>query len=334
MNGAKSLWVALAVLIVSVACTSTQNQPSSPADSASPATFELQGHLMYSRTTGMDAQAIFEFSSGREHRLTRPGRFSFVRLSPDHRRILVVPSRTPPGMPLTGGTINLHGTDYEPLPVIDPTLNLGPAAWSPDGSRIAFGGWDDSNPVRTGIYTARASDMGDLVRVTTRPGLHLDEALDYSPDGKRIVFYRSVGEDPDPYFGGSLWVVGADGSHAHRITGFPDQDAGVTTGPWARWSPDGTRILFANERLVMTGGIWTVHPDGSHLTTVYSDEHGRYPGCPTWSPDGSQILFSLSTNSDFFVHEPNQLYAINSDGTNLQLVDGSHNFKSQLEWWQ
>ena len=33
--------------------------------------------------------------------------------------------------------------------------------------------------------------------MTTRPGLHHDIPLDYSPDGRRLVFYRSVGVDPD-----------------------------------------------------------------------------------------------------------------------------------------
>jgi len=38
----------------------------------------------------------------------------------------------------------------------------------------------------------------------------------------------------------SLWVTDVDGSHAHEIT-----TGAVRPDWWARWSPDGKRILFA-----------------------------------------------------------------------------------------
>jgi Tol biopolymer transport system component len=138
--------------------------------------------------------------------------------------------------------------------------------------------WDDSDPSRTGIYTARASDGGDLSRVTTRPGLLVDVPLDYSPDGRKLLFYRSAHPDPDPHTDGSLWVVGVDGKSARQING--------TAHPadWARWSPDGRKILFATERLAASGAIWTVWPDGSDLRQLFTDTAGGFPITPTWSP--------------------------------------------------
>jgi Tol biopolymer transport system component len=102
-------------------------------------------------------------------------------------------------------------------PTTDPTLNLVPQAWSSDGTRIAFEGWDDSDPNRTGIYTARRADGADMKRVTTVTGRAHDMPLDYSPDGQKLVFYRAVRAEPDFPIdtGGSLCVVNVDGSDAH-----------------------------------------------------------------------------------------------------------------------
>jgi len=200
--------------------------------------------------------------------------------------------------------------------------------WSPDGKRIAFEGWDDSDPARTGIYTARFGDGGGLIRVTTRPGDFHDIPLDYSPDGKQLVFYRSVGVDPDSSVGGSLWVVGVNGAGKHKIVSASDRPA-----PWARWSPDGRRILFANERTAPTSAIWTVAPDGSRLTQLFRDYEGRFPIQPVWSPDGSQVLFALDPTNDQFTHPNNGLYVVDVNGTGLALVNGSRDFKSQPEWF-
>jgi Tol biopolymer transport system component len=207
-------------------------------------------------------------------------------------------------------------------------LNLIPQAWSPDGARIAFEGWDDSKPSRTGVYTAAAADGADLVRLTVRPGPHHDIPLDYSPDGKRLVLYRSVGADPDPYIGGSLWVVDVDGSDLHQVA-----PASTRPAPWARWSRNGDRIMFANERTAPAGAIWTVHPDGTHLTRIFADRHERFPIQPVWSPNGHQILFALDPTNDQFTHPANSLDMINSDGSHLQEVRRGNNFKSQPEWW-
>ncbi|MEO6145050.1 MAG: hypothetical protein ABIP19_13820 [Dermatophilaceae bacterium] len=228
--------------------------------------------------------------------------------------------------PITGGTLGLDGRSFVRLKLADRTLNLVPQAWAPDGARIAFEGWDDSDPARTGIYTARYPDGGDLLRVTNRPGAVHDVPLDYSPDGHRLVFYRSVGVDPDPHVGGSLWTVAVDGSGARRISG------SARPADWARWSKDGTRILFATERTAPAGALWTVSPEGTNLNLLFQGTATRFPIQPTWSPDASKILFGLDPTNDQFAHPANSLDTINADGTGLQVVDASPNFKSTPEW--
>jgi Tol biopolymer transport system component len=321
--------LALAGLLTLGASCGSSNQPPEAEPPSGP-----DGTIAFIRVIGEgDTQAMFtaNIDGSDEQQLTAPDEFCcLMRISPDRTGILVMPGGAPP-IPITGGVLSIDGSDFESLKLTDPTLNLVPQAWSPDGGRIAFEGWDDSDASRTGIYTARASDLGDLIRVTKAPGGPHDIPLDYSPDGTRLVFYRAVRAEPDlPIdIGGSLWVVNVDGSDPHRLS-----TPGAPPGWWARWSPDGSKILFATERLQPTGALWTVRPDGSDLTKVFEDEEGRVATGPSWSPDGSRILFTLNPTSDSFVHEPNGLYVIDADGADLTLVVGGPDYKSSPEWWR
>ena len=236
----------------------------------------------------------------------------------------------PQPTPVTGGTINIDASDFERLRLTNSKLNLIPQAWSPDGTRIAFEGWVGGSAADTGIYTARASDGGGLVRVTAPRGLPHDLPLDYSPDGARLVFYRAVAAEPSPIdLGGSLWIVNVDGSDPRII-----QTGANPPAPWARWSPDGSRIVFATQRTAPKGALWTVRFDGSNVTKLFEDERGRFPIAPTWSPDAQHLLFGLDPMNDAFTHPANGLYVIKADGTGLTLVIGTGDFKSQPEWWR
>jgi Tol biopolymer transport system component len=144
------------------------------------------------------------------------------------------------------------------------------------------------------------------------------------------VFYRAIrAELHFPIdIGGSLWVVNVDGSDSHEL------DTGHAR-PWshARWSPDGSSILFGIERLQPTGGLWTIKPNGSGLTRLFEDAEGGFPLAPVWSPDGGKVMFQIDPINDAFQLPDNAIYVINADGTGLKLVIGGPGRKGVTDWW-
>jgi Tol biopolymer transport system component len=330
----RQLMLCFACVLATVGCagqsTSTTAGASFVHSASSAPAATLTGRIIFSRVGDEFGHAtvfIANADGTNERQVSETGAVVYPRLSPDGETITVMPNDQLPAAPITGSIMKLDGTGLERLSLTDPTLNLVPSAWSPDGTRIAFEGWDDSDPSRTGVYTALASDGTDLVRLTSVEVVH-DMPADYSPDGARILFYRAGGAEPAPWdVGGSLWTVSTDGTGPRRI-----ETPGVAPSWWARWSPDGDRILFASERNAPLGAIWTVDADGSNLTKVFEDPDGRFPISPTWSPDGSQIMFVLDPHADQFQHPPNEIYVINADGSGLQLVMAGDDFKVDITW--
>jgi Tol biopolymer transport system component len=112
------------------------------------------------------------------------------------------------------------------------------AAWSPDGSTIAFVG-DASGGIEN-VFVMNASDGSGRTNLTNYTGDGM-AAFDpnWSPDGSKIAFDGNI----DNGFFNAIWVMDANGSNPTRLTG-------PTSGPGdsePAWSPDGTKIAFVRE---------------------------------------------------------------------------------------
>jgi Tol biopolymer transport system component len=228
-----------------------------------------------------------------------PGGHECPRWSPDGKDVVMTPQPGHSGVLENAGQPN---SSYREFSFSDPTLILGCAIWSPDGSRLAYEAWDETDPSRNGIYTTSAVDGSDLQRLTSSPVGGHDIPGDYSADGSQLFFARWDGVGSS----GPLMVVGIDGSDPTQVT---SGDYGVP-----RLSPDGSTILALRD-----GTLYLVGVDGSSATPIFipdSPTLGDFG--PAWSPDGSWIVLSVGTPDGV-----NGLARVHPDGSGLFRITDS-----------
>jgi Tol biopolymer transport system component len=312
--------VAAAIAAALTACSAAGATASPNLSSTSPASAaagSVNGRIAYGQwDPEIEAYNLFTVKPDGTDVLDLQVNTDVLAWSPDGSKLLITDLKSGQS-PLRPATINPDGSGLKRLDgTPDPLLDLGCGAWSPDGTRIACEGFNDDHPEISGVYTLRASDGGDLVRVTSNHG---DLPGDYSPDGTQIVFIR---QDPTaPPEVGALFVVNTDGSGLRRIT--PKRFALFTGGSW---SPDGQWILFAHD-----GSLFKVHPDATGLQQIPLDDGpGRSrAGAPGWSPDGTRIVFAMAWKASGYQVD---IFTARADGTDLVQVTDTPDRDNQADW--
>lgn len=162
--------------------------------------------------------------------------------------------------------MNADGSEARRLTSGSKRLDFRPT-WSPDGSWIAFARYTFAEPLSTdpfigqepsgsGIWLVRPDGSGSR-RLTegsdSEFGTEVDDAPDWSPDGRRIVFQRA----------NDIYVVNTDGSGMKMLT-----QGGISEVP--SWSPDGARIVFQRQadRYGEIYGLYVMNSDGSRETQL------------------------------------------------------------------
>jgi eukaryotic-like serine/threonine-protein kinase len=226
-------------------------------------------------TPGGDELVFSSSAPGGAARLWR------VALSADHERRLVGD-----GIPLS------NVTGAEALTAVSRTLRVSVAAAA---HRLAFArGTYDTDIWSVG--PSRASGAASKLIASTR----LDEAPQYSPDGRRITF---ASDRTSPV--SQIWVCEANGSACEQITSFA---AGCGS---PRWSPDGRQIAFDAAPEGQTD-IYVVEVE---TRTVHRVTAGpAHEAVPSWSHDGRAIYVASDRTGDW------QVWKIAVDGSREEQI--------------
>lgn len=139
--------------------------------------------------------------------------------------------------------------------------------FSPDGKRIAF------ISDRTGVQQVWVmnQDGTHQHQITTKTLAHY--AVDWNPDGKRIVF-----DEGGPGYPTAIMVAQADGSGQKQLTRGPSRDFGAV------WSPDGRRIAFVRVfgfSATAEQDVFVMNADG---TGQHALRKGKKQLVPAWQP--------------------------------------------------
>jgi hypothetical protein len=201
------------------------------------------------------------------------------------------------------------GTVLRVLEIPDATLNVSCTIWSSDDARLACEAWDDTDPSRDGIYTVRASDGGDLKRLTNPPEGMKDLPGDFSPTGQ-LIFKRHTGDEGN----GPLMLVDADGGEPRMFYNGMVEDPG-------RFPSDGQFVATS-----MNGILLVIKVDGTIVHEITVD--GKYLFGPAWSPDGTRIAFSMTTMGQAF----SDIYSSMPDGNDRQQVTQTNDNEIGVDW--
>ena len=137
----------------------------------------------------------------------------------------------------------------------------------------------------TSQLAAQPSAPPASARVTVADYLEWEDVADpqLSPDGRQIAFTRRSVDKVNDKWDTSVWVMNGDGSRQHSLV----------SGSAARWSPDGTRLLYIAAGQPSGMQLWVRFMDGDGGTTQLT-RLIEPPTDPEWSPDGSQIAFRMN----------------------------------------
>jgi eukaryotic-like serine/threonine-protein kinase len=154
--------------------------------------------------------------------------------------------------------------------------------FSPDGSSVLF--------LRT-AGTAQAVYRIGLVGGEPRKLIDDVREADWSPDGRRIGFVRSPGGRAEAFELGIYDLEGGRETIATTIT-----EGEIFT---ARWSPDGSTILFAtgsSNRNSQTWELLRLDPRTGKVTPMPPGRPGMAYGGIAWSGDGSEFFVTQAAS--------------------------------------
>ena len=270
------------------------------ATETSPAWSPDGQRLAYWQGSGGVGRMVIATSDGRvERSLETPDGVSltsgaFPSWSPDGRTVSAHGTAAK-----SGGAVVLWDAETGAASVLDVAMEAGDAAWSPDGTTIAFQHTDDRG--LESVYAARP-DGGGVRRLTPDdrwatfwPG---DRTV-FTPDSSNLVYQMEADEGTD----GDIMMMALEAPEVQKgsckIAGPPCGTSWLVTGPTndlaGNVSHDGATLAFIRHPgpsvRVSPGNdaveLFVVPMDGSTEPTLVADEVCLCQ--PSWSPDDTRL---------------------------------------------
>src|SRR5579862_1885907 len=194
-------------------------------------------------------------------------------------------------------------------------------AWSPDAKQIAFisstpgqvANEANGDPMVITRYLYKPDAGEGMTRFNDNQRLHIflvdvaskqirqltqgdydEHSIDWSPDGKQLVFASNREPNQDEFFNYDLFTLQLSDNSIHRLTATEFCEYGPL------YSPDGKLILYRGTRRGLTDRettmedthVWIMNADGTNRQEIGSVIDNRQ-GPPQWAPDGKSVYFTV-----------------------------------------
>jgi hypothetical protein len=208
----------------------------------------------------------------------------------------------PASEPIAGELVCGNLTGAWPYPATPDQLAADVLGCTMDGSRVLI----QKGNANLFVLQANGSEMlvteqpseYDRFLASSRP-----RGATISPDGSRVVFAGLTTTAGGSCHHGALFAVGADGGSAEVLwESQAPPNGGIVRYP--TFSPDGTRIAFADGYCDSDHSVWVMNADGSDAHQIVSSDvdplgathvHGL-----AWSADGDELALSVDDGSYTF----------------------------------
>jgi len=153
----------------------------------------------------------------------------------------------------------------------------GEHCWSPDSKWLVFSESDINNNDNLCLLSVETGEKRSLTSNSKKIRWEVDILPAFSPDGKKIAFYRSLGFER-----GDIYTIIVDGNKIDQLT-FDDKDIQGLT-----WTSDSREIVFSSKR---SGDfrLWRIPASGGTPTMLTTGLKAAYP---TISLDGKKLAYS------------------------------------------
>src|SRR3990172_4151600 len=191
----------------------------------------------------------------------------------------------------------------------------------PAGGWIAFSSNQDGDP---DIWAVRPDGTG-LRQLTNLPGA--EYTPQWSPDSSRIVYVTGPVQ---------IWVYdwfAGTNTKIYDAHDYQGQDLGSYSAYWLAWSPDGSKILYAEEFSYNDPHIMVINSDGTGRAEV--PVQSGFVTIPSWCPSGTAFVYNrrsgASYSEDLWIYDFTATGNIMND-VNHQLTQGA-NSESTIKYY-